>query len=214
MAKTDDLIGRLAKDLTPVRASALGRLLAIAFLPAAVTSAAFIYLALGLRPDLAAATALPAFWVKCIYPLALVVTGLAAMKVVARPGGIPIRAGMSALAIYLLLAGLGLWQLHVSSAGDYPRLIFGLSYWFCPFIIIGSAAPVFAANIWFLRRSAPTHLRLAGFVAGITAGATGAWTYSWACIENGLTFVALWYTLGIVLCGIGGSLIGVRLLRW
>jgi hypothetical protein len=74
--------------------------------------------------------------------------------------------------------------------------------------------PVFAANIWFLRRSAPTDPRLAGFVAGMTAGAVGAWIYSWGCIENGLTFIALWYTLGIVLMGIIGAAVGRRLLSW
>ncbi len=143
---------------------------------------------------IASAMSLPAFWVKSFYPLALAINGICAVLIVARPGGLPKSAGLASIGIYMLLAMLGLWQLHASPAMDYPKLIFGVSYWFCPLIIVASAAPVFAANIWFLRRCAPTRYRLAGFTAGMMAGAIGAWTYSWACIENGLPFVALWYS--------------------
>ena len=211
---TDDLINALARDLRPVSPGALGRLLALALAPGLVLSAALIFFAHGLRPDLSTALHLPAFWVKSFYPLLLALTGIGALMIVARPGGVPRSCGIAALFIYLILVALGLWQLHASPASDYPALIFGISSWFCPLIILGAGLPVFAANIWFLRRAAPTHLRLAGFVAGITAGAVGAWTYSWGCIENGLPFVALWYTLGIVLCGILGALTSRSLLRW
>jgi hypothetical protein len=212
--KTDDLIDRLASDLRPVPPGALGRLLALVLLPGLVLSAAVILLGHGLRPDLAAAVYLPAFWVKSIYPLALAVIGMTALMVIARPGGRPRGAGIASLAVYLVLVVLGLWQLRMAAADDYPRLIFGISAWFCPFIIVAAGLPVFAAIVFFLRRSAPTNLPLAGCVAGLAAGSFGAWTYSWGCMENGLTFVALWYTLGIVICGAAGTFLGRPLLRW
>jgi hypothetical protein len=212
--KTDDLIDRLASDLRPVLPGALGRLLSFVLVPGLVLSAAVILLGHGLRPDLAAAIHLPAFWVKSIYPLALALIGITALMVVARPGGRPKKAGLASLAIYLVLVALGLWQLRMAPAEDYPRLIFGISAWFCPIIIAAAALPVFAAIVFFLRRSAPTNLPLAGCIAGLAAGSVGAWTYSWGCIENGLTFVALWYTLGIVICGAAGALLGRPLLRW
>ncbi len=214
MAKTDDLIDRLVGELKPVPRGALGRMLSLAILPGFVVSAVLLFLAHGFRPDIAQALYQPAFWAKGIYPLALAITGLVAMMVVARPGGVPKMSGLTSLGIYLLLVGLGLWQLHVAASADYPRMIFGRSAWFCPFIITATALPVFAGNIWFLRRAAPTAPRLAGFVAGMSAGAVGAWIYSWGCIENGLTFVALWYTLGIVLMGVIGTLFGRRFLSW
>ncbi|SFB46763.1 hypothetical protein SAMN03159496_04031 [Rhizobium sp. NFR07] len=212
--KTDDLIDRLAGDLRPVPPGALGRLLALALLPGLVLSAALILLGHGPRPDLAAAIYTPAFWAKSIYPLALAVAGITALMVVARPGGLPHRSGMASVLIYLALVVLGLWQLRVAPVEDYPTLIFGISAWFCPFIIVAAALPVFAAIVFFLRRSAPTNLPLAGGIAGLAAGSVGAWTYSWGCIENGLTFVALWYTLGIVICGAAGAFLGRPLLRW
>ncbi|TNM63767.1 DUF1109 domain-containing protein [Aliirhizobium smilacinae] len=211
---TDDLIDRLATDLKPVRPGALGRLLACTLLPGLILSAALILLGHGLRPDLAQALPTPAFWVKSIYPLALALIGLCALMVVARPGGVPRNAGFASLLIYLALASLGLWQLRLSPSSDYPNLIFGISYWLCPFIILVAAIPVYGAIILFLRRGAPTHIRLTGFVAGLTAGAIGAWTYSWGCIENGLPFVAIWYTSGIILTGLIGMLLSRRLLHW
>ncbi|HEY0034360.1 MAG TPA: NrsF family protein, partial [Devosia sp.] len=65
-----------------------------------------------------------------------------------------------------------------------------------------------------LRRMAPTRPALAGFAAGIMAGGTGAWVYSFACAENGIMFVALWYTLGILLVAGLGAALGRVFLKW
>ena len=46
------------------------------------------------------------------------------------------------------------------------------------------------------------------------AGGTGAWVYSFACDEAGMMFLALWYTLGIVIAGAFGAVLGRFLLRW
>lgn len=215
MAKTDDMIDKLVKDLRPVGKTALHRLLTLALLPGLALSAAFILLAHGLRPDVSAALWQSAFWAKSAYPLLLSVVGMAALIKVARPGGRPLGAAVPALIIYALLVMLGILQLNAStSPAEQHRLIMGISYWFCPMIILASGAPLMAATFWFLRRAAPTHAHLAGFIAGMTAGSIGAWVYSWGCIENGLTFVALWYTLGILLCGLVGTLLGRYFLRW
>lgn len=215
MAKTDDMINELVKDLRPVRKTALHRLLALALLPGLALSAAFILLGHGFRPDLSSALWQSAFWAKSAYPLLLSVVGLAALIKVARPGGRPLGAALPALVIYVLLIALGILQLKTStSPAEQHRLIMGISYWFCPMIILAAGAPLMAATFWFLRRTAPTDARLAGFIAGMTAGSIGAWVYSWGCIENGLTFVALWYTLGILLCGLVGTFLGRHVLRW
>lgn len=211
----DEFMDSLAENLQPVRKGALSRLLAFALLPGLALSAAFILLGHGLRPDLSTAMSLPAFWAKSAYPLSLAIVGVIALVKVARPGGWPVSSILPCLIIYALLVVLGIIQLNAASSPEQQRgLIMGISYWFCPLIILASGAPLMVATFWFLRRCAPTNPRLAGFIAGITAGSIGAWIYSWGCTENGLTFVALWYTLGIVLCGLVGSLLGRYLLRW
>jgi hypothetical protein len=211
---TDDLIDRLARDLRPVAPDALARLLVLALPPALAVSAALIVFVHGLRPDLAQAMLLSVFWVKSAYPLLLAIIGIGATLIVARPGGLPRTAGTGAIVVYLGLLAFCLWQLNQAAAGDYRQLVFGVSAWFCPLAVLAAATPVFAALVWFLRKAAPTRLRLAGFIAGTTSGAAGAWVYSWGCIENGLTFVALWYTTGILLMGLIGMASGRRLLAW
>jgi hypothetical protein len=211
----DDFMDSLAKDLQPVRKNALGKLLAFALLPGLALSATFILLVHGLRPDLSTALSQPAFWAKSAYPLSLAIIGVLALVKVARPGGRPVSSSLPVLIIYVLLFALGIIQLNAaSSPEEQRRLIMGISYWFCPLIILASGAPLMVATFWFLRRGAPTHPHFAGFIAGMTAGSIGAWVYSWGCTENGLTFVALWYTLGILLCGLLGGVFGRSLLRW
>jgi hypothetical protein len=68
--------------------------------------------------------------------------------------------------------------------------------------------------LFAVRRLAPTQPMRAGAAAGLLAGATGAWIYAFHCDEYAVPFLALWYTLGILIAGAAGALLGRRLLRW
>ena len=84
-----------------------------------------------------------------------------------------------------------------------------------PMLMLRSAVlTVLLGAILVLRRFAPSNPALAGFAAGIMAGGTGAWVYSFACAVTGMMFLALWYTLGIVTVGAIGAVLGRFLLRW
>lgn len=215
MTKTNELIEDLVRDLRPVRRHALAGLLARALVPGMALSACLILFGHGLRPDLGAAVFVPAFWVKSAYPLLLGLIGLGALLSVARPGGRPLGSVLKVTIVYALLAALALLQMRdASSSEESHQLVMGISAWFCPLIILATGTPLMAATFWFLRKGAPTAPTLAGTVAGFSAGALGAWIYSWGCIENGLPFVALWYSLGIVLCAALGGMMGRLWLRW
>ena len=193
---------------------ALASRLTCALLPALLISAAFILFGHGLRPDLREVVSVPAFWIKSAYPLLLAIIGFGALLVAARPGGRPLGGALPVAIVYALLAALALLQMRdASSSEESHRLVMGISAWFCPLIILATGTPPMAATFWFLRKGAPTAPTLAGTVAGFSAGALGAWIYSWGCIENGLPFVALWYSLGIVLCAALGGIMGRLWLR-
>jgi hypothetical protein len=74
--------------------------------------------------------------------------------------------------------------------------------------------PKLIGALWGLRRMAPTRLALTGAIAGLFAGAAGAWVYAFHCGESGALFVSVWYTLGIVSVGVLGALLGRFVLRW
>jgi hypothetical protein len=84
----------------------------------------------------------------------------------------------------------------------------------CPWAILALSIPALAGLVWALRGLAPTRLRLAGVCAGLLAGTIGAAGYALSCSEESAAFVAVWYSLGIALCGLLGGALGSRLLRW
>jgi hypothetical protein len=213
MTKIDDLIDVLARDLTPIRRHALRMRLAYAIGAGILGATVALAVSLDLRPHLHHVT-VAAFWVKFLYTAAMMIAAIVALERVARPDGSVAEMMRVAMATLFVIAILAIAQLALAPADSYPHLIFGFSASFCPFLIAIFGLPAFFANMWFLRRAAPMRPGLAGFIAGAAAGATGGWVYSWACVENGMPFIAIWYTLGILLSGGLGSLVGRFGLRW
>jgi len=209
---TDELIARLSADLKPVRPMALQRLLFGALLLSGGGAVIAMLALLGMRPDMEAATTTMMYWTKFGYTLALSLFGLAATLVLARPDGStrwPWLAGLGLLAALLVLA-----VVQLARADNMMPLIMGSSILRALTYIPIFALPVLLAAILALRRMAPASPAMAGLAAGIMAGGTGAWIYAFACDEAGMMFLALWYTLGIVIVGGLGAVLGWFLLRW
>ncbi len=214
MRKTDDIIDRLAGDLKPVPAFALERRLTLAVLAGIVVSLLLLLFILGLRGDMGDAMTEVGFWIKSAYNALLAVAAFFAVRRLARPDGESGRLFVWLAVIFVAMAAIALVQLGFALPGNYGALIMGSSALHCPFLIVAFALPIFLANFSVLKRSAPADPTLAGFAAGIAAGAAGAWVYSWFCTENGMAFVLIWYSLGILLTGFIGAFAGARLLRW
>lgn len=210
---TDELIDRLASEAKPVARGALSRWLLLGLFFGAALAAIGLF-AIGLRPDLATAWADPIFWTKFGYTLLLALAGYVAVERLARPGGSLRRAGLAAAAIVLAGALAGIVQLALAPPEAVRALVLGGTALVCPFYIVALSLPVFAATVLAMRRLAPTNLMLAGAAAGLLAGGTGAWVYAFHCGENGLAFLAIWYTLGIAAVTAIGALLGRYVLRW
>jgi hypothetical protein len=209
---TDELIARLSADLKPIRRMAMARLLIGATLVSTVVAVIAMLMLLGMRPDMETASATMVYWTKFGYALALGLLGLAATLVLARPDG---RTSWPWLAIIGLLAALlVLAVFQLAQAEDMMPLVMGSSILRALTYIPVLSLPMLLGVLLALRRLAPRNPTLAGFAAGIMAGGTGAWVYTFACDEAGMMFLALWYTLGIVIVGALGAVLGRFLLRW
>jgi hypothetical protein len=209
---TDELIARLSADLKPIRRMAMARLLIGATLVSTVVAVIAMLMLLGMRPDMETASATMVYWTKFGYALALGLLGLAATLVLARPDG---RTSWPWLAIIGLLAALlVLAVFQLAQAEDMMPLVMGSSILRALTYIPVLSLPMLLGVLLALRRLAPRNPALAGFAAGIMAGGTGAWVYTFACDEAGMMFLALWYTLGIVIVGALGAVLGRFLLRW
>ncbi len=214
MKNTDAIIDSLVSGLKPVPRHALERRFMLGVLPALGLSLLLMLIIVGLRIDMAEALMLPVFWIKSAYNALIALAGFLAVHQLARPDGSSGRFFTTLGGIFAAMAAVALLQLAMAPAESHRVLILGSSALHCPLLVFGFALPVFAGTIWVLRCGAPMDLRRTGFVAGIAAGAAGAWVYSWFCTENGMPFVLIWYSIGILLTGALGALTGRRLLRW
>ena len=211
--RTDDLIANLAGNLSPVKRGAAARQLLATLALGIAASAAVMLLALGPRHHFAEVMQHDGMWMKLAYTFALAGFGFWLVGRAGRPGtslaGGAILLVLPLLAI-VLLAGLQLAQPGADSDG----LMMGHSSLVCAPLIVMVALPTLLAAFWGLRQLAPTRLGLAGAMAGLFAGAAGAFVYAFHCTEEAAPFVAIWYTLGIALTTAIGAFLGRWALRW
>jgi hypothetical protein len=103
----------------------------------------------------------------------------------------------------------------MSTPPDQMRAaLMGSSWDKCPWRILVLALPGLAVLLWTMRRFAPTRPALAGAAAGLLAGGVAATVYGLHCQEIAAPFVALWYSLGVILSTGLGAIIGSRALPW
>lgn len=212
--RTDDLIDLLARHepARPPRRGVSALLLSLALaVPAATLLMALL---LGINPQLRAYLALPMFWVKAGFGLALAACAALLVLRLARPG---VRAGAARYAPAVPV--LGLWLLALAAlaaapAGRTSELVFGSSWRSCPPSILALSLPVLAGALLALRRMAPTQLAAAGAAAGLLAGGLGAAIYALHCPELAAPFLATWYVVGALLPMALGAWLGPRVLRW
>ncbi|MFN2474345.1 MAG: DUF1109 domain-containing protein [Sphingomicrobium sp.] len=211
---TDDLITSLSSGVTPVSRSAVGWRLAAGVIVGAAASTLLIIATLGFRPDLWLAMHGSTLWMKWGYTISLAVAAIYATARLARPepGGLR-RLWLIAVPV-LGLAAIGVNELINTPRADWLAMWLGQTWDKCPWLVLILAMPIFIGLLWSFRRLAPTRLRAAGAVAGLTAGAFAATVYCLHCPEVSAIFVLTWYSLGILLAATIGAIVGPRLMRW
>lgn len=210
--KTAELIEMLARSAGPAPRAVAARRLVPAALAGALLSAALALAVLGPVPWALYAT--PAPWLKLAYAGAL---AAAAGWLAARLGRpVPRLKGprVAVLAVLGAMAALGAAALLAAPPGDRMTALLGHSALTCPWNVAVLSLPALLAALWALRGLAPTRPRAAGFAAGLLAGAVGALGYALSCEETSPAFVAVWYTLGVLLTAGLGAALAPRLLRW
>jgi hypothetical protein len=211
--RTDDLIAALSEGVEQARPGALHRQTVLGVAAGLILSAILMLAWLGLRHDFDSAIASFGMWMKLAYTFGLAVFALWAMERLGRPGS-DARLPLSLLALpVLVLAILSGGQMAAPDA-DRAAMVMGHSSDVCAVNILACSLPVLAAAFWILRHRAPVSLTLAGAMAGLFAGAAGAFVYSFHCTEATAPFVLVWYTLGAALSATLGACLGRRLLRW
>lgn len=213
--RTDDLIDALAADAGRGAEPAPPRRLALV---ASLGGVAALLLVLGwlrARPDLGQAILGPMFWIKAIYTGLLGLAGYLAVERLSRPAGSGRRGWIIGAVVFGVCAVAGIYQAITSPDVQAAlKLLHGHSWRSCSPRILVLGLPMLALGLWALRGMAPTRPGLAGFAMGLFSGGVVATVYGLHCPEHTFTFLALWYSLGVLALGLIGGWAGRWLLRW
>lgn len=212
--KTDDLITMLSTgpDVDLTARSLRGNVLLL--LAGVAASFVLMLVLLGVRHDLLQAAAVPAFWLKVIFALALAWAGGLAANRLAIPGAsmgmAPTYLGVPLVVVWGI-ACVMLWDATPAEAG---ALFWGSTWRVCPLLIALLSLPIFVAAMRAMRELAPTRLRLAGAAAGFASGASATAVYCLHCPEMSPVFVGSWYMAGMMIPTVLGALTGPKALAW
>lgn len=211
--RTDDLIDALAADGGPVRGPRCS--LALVGVLGALVALVLVLAWLHTRHDLAQAMRGGMFWMKALYTGALSLAGYLAIERLARPDGSGRRGWALGLVALAIFAVAGVWQALASPDVQAAlHMLRGHSWHSCSRNILVLGLPMLALGLWGVRGMAPSRPVAAGFATGLFAGGVAATVYGLHCPENTFTFVALWYSLGVLLLAALGALAGRWTLRW
>ena len=210
--RTDELIDALVRDAGPAPRAVVLKRFAPVMVIGFLISAALAIGVLGVAP--AARTMSVALWMKVVYTLCLAASAAWLAGRLSRPGAEVGRPTGAVALVVIAMVTAGAAALLLGTPSERHALAFGMSWAMCPWAILGLSLPTLAGVLWAMRGMAPTRPGVAGFVAGVLAGSVAALGYAFACIETSTSFVAIWYTLGILLAGLVGAALGRRVLRW
>lgn len=214
MIATEDLIRQLAADTRPRRRGAAPLRLGLGVLAGALASLVLVSLWLGAPLAAVPHTGVPAFAMKLSFASIMLASSGILLLVAGRPGQrVGARLGWLAVPPALVLA-MAMMELFMKARPFPEETWLGSTWQTCLLAITGFSIPILLGVAWAFKRLAPTDLRLAGFLAGLTSGSAAACVYALFCPETTATFLASWYTGGILAAGMIGLVAGPRLMRW
>lgn len=212
--KTEDLIEALALEPKFPRPGQLSRRIVLWSGGGALVAGVITVLALGPRPDLAELVGLASFAGKAGYTLALAAAGLWLLQRLGRPGASAVRP---LTAVILLVSGglaaAGL-ELTLMPPGSRTDQLMGASAVICPLAILALGLLILPPALLAARRLAPLRPVAAGAAVGLLAGGLAATAYGLHCSETAVSFLVVWYGLGVAAVSVLGAAVGARLLRW
>lgn len=211
--RTDQLIARLAADM-PERSRSPILVLSAAALAAIVFAGAAMLLAIGPRPDFAAAAATWRFDLKFAVTVLLAATAFPLLARAVYPEGLDQAPVWIILTAPALLAAAAALELTLLPASSWRSALVGSNWWHCLTLVPALGIVPLAIGLWAIRQGATTRPMLSGFLTGLFAGGIAATFYAANCTDDSPLFVATWYPMGILALGIAGAFAGKFALRW
>lgn len=183
-------------------------------LAGALAATFLIVAALGARSDLAQMSGVASLLGKGGYTLSLAVIGLLLLDRLGRPGA-PAWAAARMLGLAVLAgAAAAFVEVMTTPAAERMPMVMGRTAASCPLLVMALGLVVLPPVFLAARRFAPARPTLAGAAAGLFAGGLAATAYGFHCNEMAVSFLVVWYGLGVIGVAALGALIGRITLRW
>ncbi|MCR2747705.1 DUF1109 domain-containing protein [Limnobacter parvus] len=210
--KTNELIAMLSTQAGPAPKISLASRLIPAGIAGGLLAAAMVLSVLGLIPSEMFSE--PGPWIKIAYAGTLAFGAAWLLARLGRPGASGKQATTALVGAVSIMGLAGAASYFATPEVERMEALMGHSWLVCPWAILGLSLPVMVGSFWAMKGFAPTRLISAGMACGLFSGAVAAVAYALACTEPAAPFIAIWYTLGIALCGAVGAFLGPRLLNW
>lgn len=211
--KTDDLIASLAADAKAPE-MALRRTILLALGVSVLMAFSVWWAMLGPRPDFMPAMHTMRFVFKFVVTLVLAGTAAIVAFPMSRPLPAPSKWRPLLLLAPALLVAAVIFELAMIPSSEWMKVWMGHNARICMESIPAIAAGPLALMLFAMREGAPANPRRSGAIAGLIAGAIGAFFYAAHCFDDSPLFVATWYTIAIGFVSLVGALVGERVLRW
>lgn len=213
---TDELIAALARTPETATPERLYRRIAFALVIGLVLGLVALRLFMGFRPDIGVAAPMVAMKAGFSALIATFAGGLALRlaKPVGDAKGTVARLAGPLMLVILSAIAIGLITLMSTEPGHRFAAFTGGGFPWCIILIPLCGLPTALLLVWAMREAAPTRLALAGAAIGALSGGVGAMIYAMFCSVDSVSFVTIWYVVGIGLASALGAMLGVRLLRW
>jgi hypothetical protein len=212
--RTQDLISRLASDLTPVERDAIPRRLNQALLTGLAGSTVLLVAIFGFSSDMPEQILTLGFWVRLAFPLAIITAALKLVDRLARPGMPLGLTGIATLVPILTMMLVAAGLLFGTPVDLRLQLMLSSTWRNSTASVVLLSLPSLATAMYAMKGLAPTRLALAGAGAGVLAGAEGLLVYSLYCSDMPVSVWSMLHVLAILVTTCIGAALAPSYLRW
>jgi hypothetical protein len=212
--RTEDLIKALAADAKSVEPP-VAQTLATAVGVGTLITALVFYGLFGIRDHFVElVTSSPRFLFKFVLTLSVAIPAFFLVRDLARPDFKPGKM-MWWLALAPLVLAVGvLLELFALPSDAWRANMVGHNAVFCLIVIPLLSLTPLVAVLYALRNGATTHPVIAGAIGGLLSAGISATLYAAHCPDDSPLFLAVWYSIGVLVMTGLGALLGPRVLRW
>ncbi|MGB3723582.1 MAG: DUF1109 domain-containing protein [Pacificimonas sp.] len=211
---SSDLLDRLAEDASPVRRANAALFIGV-YAGGFVLSLLLVIVGMKVRPDLVQAGSSLIFAFKILAPGIVAAAGAILLLRAGQPGRTSIASAGQLAFLGCALFLVPLVTAFIAAPAAEADMMTNTTWMRdCLTGITMATFPTWAAALFWLRKSAPTRLERASWIAGLASAAAGTTAFALHCPYDSFAYVGTWYLAAILGIAALTRLVLPRFIRW